>query len=79
MIATETRATRAIAVVDYRAAAKIHLGHYMPFAGVKYYGVFDERDIAEGRHRIGAVGWRLAPPPDKAAPEAAGRRELVAA
>lgn len=79
MITTETRATRAIAVVDYGAAAKIFLGYYMPFAGVKYYRIFDERDVAEGRHRIGAVGWRLAPPPDEAASEAEGRRALAAA
>jgi hypothetical protein len=29
----------------------------MPFAGVRYYALLDERDIAMRRNRIGAVGW----------------------
>lgn len=36
---------------------RTYLGSYMPFAGVKYYGIFTDRDIAEGRTKIGPVGW----------------------
>ncbi|MDA0769465.1 MAG: hypothetical protein BZY79_04865 [SAR202 cluster bacterium Casp-Chloro-G4] len=44
---------------------RIYLGSYMPFAGVKYYGIFTDRDIIEGRTDIGPVGWHSkAPAPD---------------
>jgi hypothetical protein len=47
-------------VTKHKAEPKVYLGSYMPFAGVKYYGLFDEEDVAEGRTHIGAVGWRRA-------------------
>ena len=44
---------------EERAPASVALwGSYMPFAGVRYYAILDEHDVAEGRNRIGAVGWR---------------------
>lgn len=36
---------------------KVFFGSYMPFAGVKYYTILNERDVARRRHRIGPVGW----------------------
>ena len=36
---------------------RAYLGFYMPFAGVKYYGLFEAADIALGKTRIGPVGW----------------------
>ena len=39
------------------SAPKILFGSYMPFAGVKYYTILDEHDIARHRHKIGPVGW----------------------
>lgn len=41
---------------------KAYLGYYPPFPGVRYYTILDERDIADGRNRIGPVGWRPPPP-----------------
>ena len=41
-----------------RRVHRTYLGNYMPFAGVRYYGIFTDRDIVEGRARIGPVGWR---------------------
>ena len=38
---------------------RVYLGSYMPFAGVTYYLILDERDILGGNTRIGPVGWRL--------------------
>ena len=41
---------------------KILLGSYMPLAGVRYYTILDEEDVASGMNKIGAVGWRLPNP-----------------
>lgn len=41
-----------------------YIGHYMPFAGVKYYAIFDKKDIIKGKIEIGPVGWRLSKAPD---------------
>ena len=40
-------------------ASKVVLGSYMPFAGVRYYALMDHERIADGRKKIGTVGWRL--------------------
>ena len=40
-----------------------YLGYYMPFAGVKYYAIFDKKDIMKGKIEIGPVGWRLSKAP----------------
>ena len=40
-----------------RPFRRTYLGSYMPFAGVRYYGIFTDRDIVEGRAKIGPVGW----------------------
>lgn len=39
--------------------ASVFLCSYVPFTGVKYYSLFDEQAIREGRNTIGTVGWRL--------------------
>ena len=39
--------------------ASVFLGSYIPFTGVKYYSLFDEQAIREGKNRTGTVGWRL--------------------
>ena len=43
-------------------ATKLVLGSYMAFAGVRYYALLDDEHIAEGRNKIGTVGWRLSDP-----------------
>ncbi len=43
---------------DRKITARTFLGDYIPFAGVRYYAMFGEGDLAEGRARIGPVGWR---------------------
>ncbi len=45
--------------LEGETAPVVFLGDYMPFVGVRYYAIFDEQDIAEGRTKIGLVGWRL--------------------
>ena len=53
------------------------MGWYMPMAGVRYYKILTDVDVALGYGRIESVGWRGGngerPPP---APK---RREAVAA
>ena len=39
-------------------ATKTFIGYYIPFAGVRYYAFFNEHEVAEGRAKIGPVGWR---------------------
>lgn len=34
-------------------------GSYMPFAGVRYFTILSEENIADGKDRIAAIGWRL--------------------
>lgn len=41
-----------------RDTARTFLGDYMPFAGVRYYAIFDERSLAKRGAKIGPVGWR---------------------
>lgn len=41
---------------------KARFGYYMPFAGVKYYAIFNSADIETDRIKIGPVGWRLSKP-----------------
>ena len=43
---------------DRTATARTFLGGYMPLAGVGRYAIFGEGDPAEGRAKIGPVGWR---------------------
>jgi len=43
-----------------------YIGYYMPFAGVKYYEIFDNADIMKDKINIGPVGWRLSKAPDDA-------------
>ena len=43
---------------DLKFEAKTFLGDYAPFAGVRYYVILSQRDLAEGRTKIGPVGWR---------------------
>ncbi len=43
---------------DRKAAAGAFLGDHMPLPGVRRYGIFGERDLAECRAKIGPVGWR---------------------
>ena len=45
---------------------KVYVGYYMPFAGVKYYAIFDDTDIMKDKIKIGPVGWRLSKAPDDA-------------
>lgn len=40
---------------------KTYLGYYMPFPGVRYYGLFTEEEVRRGLHHIGPVGWRRLP------------------
>ena len=42
---------------ETKPAPKVFFGSYMPFAGVRYYTLLDEHDVAKRRNRIGAVGW----------------------
>jgi CRP-like cAMP-binding protein len=44
---------------ESRLATKVFLGSYMPFMGVSFYTLLDERDVAEHRNRLGPTGWRL--------------------
>ena len=47
------------------------MGWYMPLAGVRYYKILTDVDVALGNGRIGSVGWRdAAPDPAAAAPNA---------
>ena len=49
------------------------MGWYMPLAGVRYYKILTDVDVALGNGRIGSVGWRDAAPdpaPAAAAPNA---------
>ena len=39
-------------------AKRVYIGSYMPFAGVRYYALFDDADVVLGRTHIGPVGWR---------------------
>jgi len=34
------------------------MGWYMPLAGVRYYKILTDVDVALGNGRIGSVGWR---------------------
>ncbi len=54
-----TRKTEIGLGTGHDATLGVFLGDYMPFVGVRYYAIFDEQDIAQGRARIGPVGWRL--------------------
>lgn len=45
------------ALREASAVKRVYLGSYMPFAGVKYYGMFDTADVVLGKTRIGPVGW----------------------
>ena len=38
--------------------SRLVLGYYVPFAGVRYYGLFTEEQVRRGEHIIGPVGWR---------------------
>ena len=38
------------------------MGWYMPLAGVRYYKILTDVDVALGNGRIGSVGWRDAAP-----------------
>ena len=38
------------------------MGWYMPLAGVRYYKILTDVDVALGNGRIGSVGWRDAEP-----------------
>ena len=38
------------------------MGWYMPLAGVRYYKILTDVDVALGNGRIGSVGWRDAVP-----------------
>ena len=38
------------------------MGWYMPLAGVRYYKILTDVDVALGNGRIGSVGWRAAIP-----------------
>ena len=58
-----------------KRVSRTYLGSYMPFAGVRYYGIFTDRDIATGRVGIGPVGWRTAAP----APDDEPAKVLLAA
>ena len=40
------------------AETRIMLGNYMPLAGVRYYAIFGEDDLALGNVKVGVVGWR---------------------
>jgi hypothetical protein len=40
-----------------RPEPKVFLGSYMPFAGVRYFRILDERDVSRRQPRIGPVGW----------------------
>ena len=51
----------------------VYLGRYMPFSGVWYYVILDGQDIAGGRTRIGAVGWRSSRAPAKEEEQAPAR------
>lgn len=51
-----------------RPVPKVFFGSYMPFAGVRYYTLLDESDIAKRRHRIGAVGWNRDRPTSEGRP-----------
>ena len=62
-------------VATAKSVRRTYLGSYMPFAGVRYYGIFTDRDIAEGRGKIGPVGWRAAAP----APDDEPAKVLLAA
>lgn len=46
------------------------MGWYMPLAGVRYYKILTDVDVALGNGRIGSVGWRDAAPVRDAAPNA---------
>ena len=47
------------------------MGWYMPLAGVRYYKILTDVDVALGNGRIGSVGWRDdAPARAAAAPNA---------
>ena len=43
------------------------MGWYMPLAGVRYYKILTDVDVALGNGRIGSVGWRDAAPARAAA------------
>ncbi len=43
---------------DQKTSERMFLGDYMPFAGVRYYVIFGERNLAKGKTKIGPVGWR---------------------
>lgn len=58
-----------------RRVRRTYLGSYMPFAGIRYYAVFTDLDIARGRAKIGPVGWRVATP----APDGEPAKVLLAA
>ena len=65
MVATIANPEDRVRPLEHATVHKTYLGNYMPFAGVKYYGIFTDRDIAEGRTKIGPVGWRSeTPKPD---------------
>jgi hypothetical protein len=40
-------------------APPVFLGQYMPFAGVRYYAILGQRQLAGGGNKIGSVGWRV--------------------
>jgi hypothetical protein len=44
------------------AAQKTFLGKYMPFAGVHYYRILDEREVHAGKAKIGFTGWHVTEP-----------------
>ena len=59
---TLVRENTARRIISTKAVRRTYLGSYMPFAGIRYYGMFTDRDIAVGRISIGPVGWRAAVP-----------------
>ena len=60
MVATIANPEDRVRPLEHATGYKTYLGNYMPFAGVTYYGIFNEQDIVEGRTRVGPVGWRRA-------------------
>lgn len=64
--------------VERKLPPRTYLSYYMPFVGIRYYAIFNEDDIAEGRHRIGPVGWRLHEPLVKGEPEIKMRVPIAA-
>ena len=71
------RLNKNIPPISRERRSKSYLGDYMPFAGVKFYALLKDIDIARGGNKIGPVGWRRGNDLDE--PDATENNELAPA